>query len=136
VSAQGNVCGERRHESHPDEAFGHPAEVLTAVDLPDVSAPAVGEVVIALEASPINPYDLLDSTENRKERRGHGEWHTACMAHAFWIDKGRSNRLASVASEPKVWSFSSIPQQRMTRRGKVALVIPRFPRSNACRPVH
>jgi hypothetical protein len=119
------------------EAFGHPAEVLTAVDLPDVGAPAAGDVVIALEASPIYPYDLLDSTENRKERRGHGERQsTACMAHAFWIDKGRSNRLASVASEHKVWSFSSIPQQSMTRRGKVALVITRFPRSNACRPVH
>jgi NADPH:quinone reductase-like Zn-dependent oxidoreductase len=51
------------------EAFGHPAEVLKAVDIPDVGALAAGEVVIALEASPINPYDLLNSTDNRKERR-------------------------------------------------------------------
>jgi hypothetical protein len=67
VSAQGNVCGERSHASHPDEAFGNPAEVLTAVDIPDVGAPAAGEVVIALEASPIKQYDLLDSTDDRKE---------------------------------------------------------------------
>jgi NADPH:quinone reductase-like Zn-dependent oxidoreductase len=33
--------------------------VLKAVDIPDVGAPAAGEVVIALEASPINQYDLL-----------------------------------------------------------------------------
>jgi hypothetical protein len=53
VSAQGNGCGERSHASHPDEAFGHPAEVVTAVDSPDVGAPAAGAVAIALEASPI-----------------------------------------------------------------------------------
>src|SRR5712691_2124986 len=41
------------------EAFGNPAEVVKAVDVPDVGAPAAGEVVIALEASPINQYDLL-----------------------------------------------------------------------------
>jgi len=41
------------------EAFGNPAEVVNAVDIPDVGAPAAGEVVIALEASPINQYDLL-----------------------------------------------------------------------------
>src|SRR5262249_12668241 len=41
------------------EAFGNPAEVVRAVDIPDVGAPAAGEVVIAVEASPINPYDLL-----------------------------------------------------------------------------
>jgi NADPH:quinone reductase-like Zn-dependent oxidoreductase len=51
------------------EAFGHPAEVLTAVDRPAVGAPAAGDVVIALEASPINQYDLWDSTVDRKERR-------------------------------------------------------------------
>lgn len=51
------------------EAFGHPAEVLNAVDIPDVGALAAGEVVIALAASPINQYDLLDSIDNRKERR-------------------------------------------------------------------
>jgi NADPH:quinone reductase-like Zn-dependent oxidoreductase len=51
------------------EAFGHPAEVLKAVDIPDVGAPAAGAVVIALEASPINPYDLLDSTDDKKEIR-------------------------------------------------------------------
>src|SRR5215472_7896773 len=41
------------------EVFGNPAEVVKAVEVPDVGAPAAGEVVIALEASPINQYDLL-----------------------------------------------------------------------------
>jgi NADPH:quinone reductase-like Zn-dependent oxidoreductase len=41
------------------EAFGNPAEVVKAVDIPDVGAPAAGEVVIAVEASPINPSNLL-----------------------------------------------------------------------------
>jgi NADPH:quinone reductase-like Zn-dependent oxidoreductase len=41
------------------EAFGNPAEVLKVVDIPDVGAPADGEAVIALEASPINMSDLL-----------------------------------------------------------------------------
>lgn len=40
------------------EAFGNPAEVMKLVDIPDVGAPAEGEVVIALEASPINMSDL------------------------------------------------------------------------------
>jgi hypothetical protein len=35
------------------ETFGKPAEVLKAVDIPDVGAPAAGEVVIAVEASPM-----------------------------------------------------------------------------------
>jgi NADPH:quinone reductase-like Zn-dependent oxidoreductase len=30
------------------ETFGRPAEVLKLVDIPDVGAPAVGEVVIAV----------------------------------------------------------------------------------------
>jgi NADPH:quinone reductase-like Zn-dependent oxidoreductase len=41
------------------EAYGNPAEVVKVVDLPDVGAPAAGEVVIEVEASPINQYDLL-----------------------------------------------------------------------------
>jgi NADPH:quinone reductase-like Zn-dependent oxidoreductase len=41
------------------EAFGNPAEVVRVVDVPDVGAPSAGEVVIAVEASPINQYDLL-----------------------------------------------------------------------------
>src|SRR3984893_4319360 len=41
------------------EAFGSPAEVAKVVDVPDVGAPAAGEVVITLEASPINQYDPL-----------------------------------------------------------------------------
>ena len=41
------------------EVFGNPAEVVKAVDIPDVGAPAAGEVVLTLEALPINPYDLL-----------------------------------------------------------------------------
>jgi len=42
------------------EAFGNPAEVLKVVDIPDVGAPAEHEVVIALEASPINMKRSLD----------------------------------------------------------------------------
>ncbi|WP_027582980.1 zinc-dependent alcohol dehydrogenase family protein [Bradyrhizobium sp. Ai1a-2] len=41
------------------EAFGNPAEVMKLVDVPDVGAPGDGEVVLALEASPINMSDLL-----------------------------------------------------------------------------
>jgi len=41
------------------EAFGNPAEVMKLVDVPDVGSPAEAEVVIALEASPINMSDLL-----------------------------------------------------------------------------
>jgi NADPH:quinone reductase-like Zn-dependent oxidoreductase len=41
------------------EAFGNPADVVKVVDVPDVGAPAAGEVVIAIEASPINQYDPL-----------------------------------------------------------------------------
>jgi NADPH:quinone reductase-like Zn-dependent oxidoreductase len=41
------------------ETFGNPVEVVKTVDIPDVAAPAAGEVVIALEASPINRYDLF-----------------------------------------------------------------------------
>ena len=41
------------------ESFGNPAEVMKVVEIPDVGAPAKGEVVIALEASPINMSDLL-----------------------------------------------------------------------------
>jgi NADPH:quinone reductase-like Zn-dependent oxidoreductase len=41
------------------ERFGRPSDVLQVADVPDVGAPAAGEVVIAVEASPINQYDLL-----------------------------------------------------------------------------
>ena len=41
------------------ETFGRPADVVKIVDIPDVGAPAADEVVIAIEASPINQYDLL-----------------------------------------------------------------------------
>jgi len=41
------------------ETFGNPVEVAHVSDIPDVGAPADGEVVIAVEASPINQYDLL-----------------------------------------------------------------------------
>jgi NADPH:quinone reductase-like Zn-dependent oxidoreductase len=34
-------------------------EVAKAVEVPDVGAPAAGEVVIAVEASPVNQYDLM-----------------------------------------------------------------------------
>ena len=41
------------------ETFGNPAEVARAVDIPEPSPPAEKEIVIELQASPINPYDLL-----------------------------------------------------------------------------
>jgi NADPH:quinone reductase-like Zn-dependent oxidoreductase len=41
------------------EKLGNPAEVLKVVEIPDVGAPGEGEVVIALEASPINMSDLM-----------------------------------------------------------------------------
>lgn len=41
------------------EAFGNPTEVVQVVDVPDVGWPEAGEVVIEVEASPINPYDLV-----------------------------------------------------------------------------
>ena len=41
------------------QAFGKPAEVVKLVDVPDVGAPAPDEVVIALEASPVNATDLM-----------------------------------------------------------------------------
>ena len=41
------------------EQYGSPADVLKVVDLSDVGAPAASEFAIEVEASPINPYDLL-----------------------------------------------------------------------------
>jgi NADPH:quinone reductase-like Zn-dependent oxidoreductase len=41
------------------EMYGNPREVAKAVEVPDVGAPAAGEVVIAVHASPVNQYDLL-----------------------------------------------------------------------------
>jgi NADPH:quinone reductase-like Zn-dependent oxidoreductase len=41
------------------QAFGKPADVARCVDIADVGAPDANEVVVALEASPINQYDLL-----------------------------------------------------------------------------
>lgn len=39
--------------------FGKAAEVAELVDVPEAGPPGAGEVVIAVEASPINPADLL-----------------------------------------------------------------------------
>ena len=39
--------------------FGNPADVVHCVELPDVGAPAADEVVIRMEAFPVNPADLL-----------------------------------------------------------------------------
>jgi NADPH:quinone reductase-like Zn-dependent oxidoreductase len=39
--------------------FGKPADVAQCVDVADVGAPNANEIVIEVEASPINPYDLL-----------------------------------------------------------------------------
>jgi NADPH:quinone reductase-like Zn-dependent oxidoreductase len=41
------------------QAFGKPAEVVKLVEVTDVGAPAPDEVVITLEATPINPTDLM-----------------------------------------------------------------------------
>lgn len=41
------------------QAFGKPTDVAQCVDIADVGAHDAGEVVIAVEASPINPYDLM-----------------------------------------------------------------------------
>jgi NADPH:quinone reductase-like Zn-dependent oxidoreductase len=41
------------------KAFGKPAEAVQLAEVPDASAPQPDEVVIALEASPINATDLL-----------------------------------------------------------------------------
>jgi NADPH:quinone reductase-like Zn-dependent oxidoreductase len=41
------------------QAFGNPAEVVKLVDVADAGAPAPDEVVIALEASPVNATDLM-----------------------------------------------------------------------------
>lgn len=40
-------------------SYGKPSDVAKCVELPDVSAPAANEVVIEVEASPVNQYDLL-----------------------------------------------------------------------------
>ncbi len=41
------------------QAFGKPSDVAQCVDIADVGAPGANEVVVAVEASPINQYDLL-----------------------------------------------------------------------------
>jgi mitochondrial enoyl-[acyl-carrier protein] reductase / trans-2-enoyl-CoA reductase len=43
-------------------AFGAPHEVAACVEVPDVGAPGADEVVIEVEAFPINPADLLTIT--------------------------------------------------------------------------
>jgi trans-2-enoyl-CoA reductase len=43
-------------------AFGVPHEVAACVDVPDVGPPADGEVMVDIEAFPINPADLLTIT--------------------------------------------------------------------------
>jgi mitochondrial enoyl-[acyl-carrier protein] reductase / trans-2-enoyl-CoA reductase len=46
------------------KAFGVPHEVAACVDVQDVGAPEGGEVVVDVEAFPINPADLLTITGN------------------------------------------------------------------------
>ncbi len=41
------------------QAFGKPTEVARCVDIAEVGAPSAPEVVLAVEATPINPSDLL-----------------------------------------------------------------------------
>jgi len=50
---------ESSHESSRDQGIRQSGRGRQVVDIPDVGAPAAGEVVIALDASPINQYDLL-----------------------------------------------------------------------------
>jgi NADPH:quinone reductase-like Zn-dependent oxidoreductase len=40
-------------------AFGDPARVVSCVDVPDVGPPGAGDVVVTVDAFPINPADLL-----------------------------------------------------------------------------
>ncbi|MEZ5932496.1 MAG: zinc-dependent alcohol dehydrogenase family protein [Alphaproteobacteria bacterium] len=40
-------------------AFGDPASVVSCVEVPDVGPPGEGEVVVTVDAFPINPADLL-----------------------------------------------------------------------------
>src|SRR5690242_15723209 len=39
-------------------AYGDPAQVVRLVDVPDVGAPGPDEVIIEVEASPVDPTDL------------------------------------------------------------------------------
>jgi len=41
------------------EAFGKPVQVVKVVEIPDVGAPGAGEVVLALEASPMIPITIF-----------------------------------------------------------------------------
>ena len=41
------------------QSFGKPTEVARCVDIPDVGAPGANEVVLEVEATPINMSDLL-----------------------------------------------------------------------------
>ena len=43
-------------------AFGEPKIVVSCVDVPDVGPPADGEVLVTIDAFPINPADLLTIT--------------------------------------------------------------------------
>ncbi|MGI9486909.1 MAG: zinc-dependent alcohol dehydrogenase family protein [Geminicoccaceae bacterium] len=43
-------------------AFGEPASVVSCVDVPDVGSPGNGEVLVIIDAFPINPADLLTIT--------------------------------------------------------------------------
>lgn len=43
-------------------AFGDPEDVVSCVDVPDVGPPSNGEVLVTIDAFPINPADLLTIT--------------------------------------------------------------------------
>jgi NADPH:quinone reductase-like Zn-dependent oxidoreductase len=57
------------------EAFGRPSDVLQVADVPEIGPPAPSGVAIAVEASLINPYDLVMIAGNYGYRlplhRGH-----------------------------------------------------------------
>jgi NADPH:quinone reductase-like Zn-dependent oxidoreductase len=71
------------------ETFGSPAEVVKAVDIPEIGAPRAGKVVIALEAVPINQYDLLMIA---------GGYATGHICRPSWV------RTGSVASSQWAWA--------------------------------
>jgi trans-2-enoyl-CoA reductase len=48
--------------------YGKPVDVVRCVDIPELNSPAPDEITIAVEASPINPSDLLYISGNHFQR--------------------------------------------------------------------
>jgi hypothetical protein len=94
------------------EAFGNPAEVVKVVDVPDVGAPAAGEVVIALEALPINPSDLFSSPA----------WTERIKTDAPWLrplppgDVKQFAMLGVNPPKPATWPAPAGASKRLSRK--------------------